>query len=190
MDYSSLNEILNNLEINNLEINTQPISPNPLANPSHSSSPNPNPSSSPSPNPLTNPSSNPSSNSSPDVNSSSSPNENPSYVDNKKAMTNSLQRDININKKQPNFELANPQRQQNLDTEYQKFDQSNNMINNYNFAYSQRTINPDQFIDFTKMNTHEEKDKTDINNINNINNINDRLNNRGFTPGTSRKFFN
>ena len=102
-----------------------------------------------------------------------------------------LERDLNLNaNSHMNLELANPQRQQNLDTEYQKFDQSNNMINNYNFAYSQRTINPDQFIDFTKMNTHEEKDKTDINNINNINNINDRLNNRGFTPGTSRKFFN
>ena len=39
-------------------------------------------------------------------------------------MTNSLLRDINLNQKQPNFELANPQRQKKND-EYQKFDQSN-----------------------------------------------------------------
>ena len=156
MDYSSINNMLNTLEINN-----QTVSPNPRTDLNS----NPNPSS------CENPSSSPRTNS----------NSNSNYVDNKRAMTDSLQRDINLNQKQPNFELVNPQRQKKLDDEYQKFDQSNNMINNYNFAYSQRTINPNQFIDFTKMNTQQAKDKTDIN---------DRLNNRGFTPGTSNKFFN
>ena len=47
------------------------------------------------------------------------------------------------------------------------------MINNYNFAFGQRTVNPNHFIDFTKINNQE---------ITNKNNINDRLNNRGFTP--------
>jgi len=115
------------------------------------------------------------------------------YVDNKKAMTNTLQRDISLNQNKVNVELINPQRMQNTDTDnrnystsddnakYQKFDKCNSMINNYNFAFGQRTVNPNQFIDFTKINTQETKNK---------NNINDRLNNRGFTPSTSNKFFN
>lgn len=115
------------------------------------------------------------------------------YVDNKKAMTNNLQRDISLNQNKVNVELINPQRMQNTDTDnrnystsddnakYQKFDKCNSMINNYNFAFSQRTVNPNHFIDFTKINTQETKNK---------NNINDRLNDRGFTPGASNKFFN
>ena len=38
-------------------------------------------------------------------------------------------------------------------------------------------------ININKLNTQEEKEKDKTN-------INDRLNNRGFTPGTSNKFFN
>lgn len=104
----------------------------------------------------------------------------PEYVDNKKINTNNLERDIGINHDKKNFELANPQRNNNSNTLYEKFDQCNDMINNYNFAYSQRTFSPNQFIDFTKLNT-QEKDKA---------NINDRLNNREFTPNTANKFFN
>ena len=115
------------------------------------------------------------------------------YVDNKNAITNNLQRDINLNENKVNVELINPQRPENINIEnkkysspddndkYQKFDKCNSMINNYNFAFGQRTVNPNHFIDFTKINTQE---------ITNKNNINDRLNNRGFTPGTSNKFFN
>ena len=139
MDYSSLNSMLNNLEVN--QSNTTNLNTTNLNN--------------------------------------------TNYVDNKKVMTNALQRDINLEKKQPNFELVNPQRDSQLSgnqdkMEYKKFDEGNTMINNYNFAYSQRTINPNQFIDFTKINSQEIKDK---------NNINDRLNNRGFTPASSNKFF-
>ena len=119
-----------------------------------------------------------------EVNQSNENNMNTSYVDNKKLMTNALQRDINLEKKQPNFELVNPQRDSHIyetqdKIEYKKFNEGNDMINNYNFAYSQRTINPNQFIDFTKINSQETKDK---------NNINDRLNDRGFTPASSNKF--
>ena len=133
MDYSSLNSMLNNLEVNQSNTNNM---------------------------------------------------NNTSYVDNKKLMTNALQRDINLEKKQPNFELVNPQRDSHIyetqdKIEYKKFNEGNDMINNYNFAYSQRTINPNQFIDFTKINSQETKDK---------NNINDRLNDRGFTPASSNKF--
>lgn len=106
-----------------------------------------------------------------------------SYIDNKKINTNNLQRDMRINQHQNNVELSNPQRIINENSEelYQKFDKCNNMISNYNFAFSQRTINPNQFIDFTKTNTSQEDNKT---------NINDRLNDREYLPSSSNKFFN
>lgn len=107
-----------------------------------------------------------------------------SYIDNKKINTNNLQRDMTLqNQNQNNVELSNPQRFSNKDSKdlYQKFDECNNMISNYNFAFSQRTINSNQFIDFTKLNNQQDGDK---------NNINDRLNNRGFTPASTNKFFN
>lgn len=107
-----------------------------------------------------------------------------SYIDNKKINTNNLQRDMNINQNQNNVELSNPQRlSNNKDTNelYEKFDECNNMISNYNFAFSQRTINPNQFIDFTKLNIENNKNK---------NNMNDRINDRGFTPSSTNKFFN
>lgn len=105
-----------------------------------------------------------------------------SYVDNKKINTNNLQRDMSLNQNQNNVELSNPQRfSNNKDSNelYQKFDECNSMISNYNFAFGQRTINPNQFIDFTKLNDKNDK-----------NNINDRINDRGFTPSSSNKFFN
>jgi hypothetical protein len=107
-----------------------------------------------------------------------------SYIDNKKINTNNLQRDMSLNQNKNNVELSNPQRfSNNKDSNelYEKFDECNNMISNYNFAFSQRTINPNQFIDFTKLNIENNKNK---------NNINDRINDRGFTPSSTNKFFN
>lgn len=104
-----------------------------------------------------------------------------SYIDNKKINTNNLQRDMTLNQTCVNAELLNPQRIVNNKSEelYQKFDQCNNMISNYNFAFSQRTINPNQFIDFTKKTNYQEDNKHSINN---------RLNNRELIPSSSNKF--
>ena len=78
---------------------------------------------------------------------------------------------MSLNQNQTNVELSNPQRfSNNKDSNelYQKFDECNSMINNYNFAFGRRTINPNQFIDFTKLNNKNDKS-----------NINDRINDRG-----------
>ena len=51
------------------------------------------------------------------------------YVDNKNAITNNLQRDINLNENKVNVELINPQRPENINIENKKYSSPTTMIN-------------------------------------------------------------